>query len=1051
MKNRIFLFLICLFASQIKVFSQCGGGELYFTIKPQPTAYRIDVKITTSEYSWYWDSDNYKPLPNATFQDSFAGVICKSYLAPKNGSVGSIPWGIFSINIKGRNQYGSVIIERTFTLDLRDEYWSSYGSIYPGVDTFIEFNTSNPPSITISARQNGINKSYVVNDGSSFDIWGLWGIAVNPLQSNFKIPVFTYNRVEGQTFDFGYLRLNEENINSGKSRELLPRDINNIKHGSVDTIFNYQRKYSYKCEKSGNISSPQNQNFFNDELNFSIASDPEMKSVTRNFRPVYPLTIKNSLDELGGISTDIVYFKDPTTTNSYEQKSASGSGFYKDNAFDSLSIIVGNNPEQKYGAKAVSLINYNGYSFQYSGGDFSTTGTDFIISSPATKTAHYKGIQLSSQTNAIAGSGQRKFVKTSDGYLHQVYESLNKIWYERSTDNGITWEVMNGGAPVSVGNAKQPSIDFYNTATDKVVVIVYEAYSSSTVNLMAAIYKDGVSQTSYGLFLYTGMIQEDVDALNCSPVVSISSDGKILIVWYADGELAPGALTGLNYKYGYLYNYYGTRWMINWYTPLPVLMSSTNYFTLKNPTLSVYKPAVQPFQLAYERDNAIYYRTLTDNVNHQNHIQEGTVQNISSGSGFSFNKNPSILAWNGGARVVWEGNNDGYKKKIIFRSPSYSYFWSFNNNGGAYNCKNPNINRPDNYSTYYFSWSENNQGYMDNNTLSPTNIKYLGISGQDIQLCNGATPGAMYATTLKTSSTPYYFTQSASLGSFYGLSKSSEIFAGSEGRRGVVYKNSAEFYFNFGKITVDDNNIGYVQIDESKDSLDVKTLNHYLVSQPFNLIDNSSFSFNIQYAVTDIVNANAVLADNDYVSFKLQLVDYATSVILGEYDNVKFTKSNLSDHNNLDYLVNTKGIGSKTVILKLAAESNFEARYALTLENSGEANNNLNKQNFKEVSYNEGIAITKYELEQNYPNPFNPSTTIRYQLPKDGLVTLKIYDILGSEIATLVNEEKIAGKYEINFNASSLASGVYIYRIAIHSDKIQAADFTSSKKMLMIK
>ncbi len=664
-------------------------------------------------------------------------------------------------------------------------------------------------------------------------------------------------------------------------------------------------------------------------------------------------------------------------------------------------------------------------------------------SSAAVVTANLKGTQLSSQTNANAGSGQRKFVKTSDGYLHQVYESLNKIYYERSINNGTTWEIMNGGAPVS-GNAKQPSIDFYNTATDKVVVIVYEAYSSSTVNLIAAIYKNGVSQQSYGLALYTGMIQEDVDALNCRPVVSISSDGKILIVWYNDGELTSGPNTGLNYKYGNLYNYYGIRWMINWYTPSPVLMSSTSYFTLKNPTLSVYKSAVQPFQLAYEKDNVIYYRTLTDNVNYINHIQEGTVQNISSGSGFSFNKNPSILAWNGGSRVVWEGNNNGYKKKIIFRSPSYSYFWSFNSNGGAYDCINPNINRPDNYSTYYFSWSENNQVYMDNNTLSASNMKYLGISGQDIQLSNGATPGTMYATTLKTLTTPYYFTQSASLGSFYGLSKSSEIFAGSEGRRGVVYKDSAEFYFNFGKLMVDDNNIGYVKIDEGENVLDKENLNNYLISQPFVLSDSSNFTFNVQYGVTDTASAMAVLGDDDYISFKLQLVDKQTSAIIGEYDNVKFSKNNLSAHNNLNYKVNTNGIGNRSVILKLVVTNNFESNYSLTLENSGNADEMLFKESYQEISYNGNLTITKYALAQNFPNPFNPSTTIRYELPKDGLVTLKIYDILGSEIATLVKEEKIAGKYEVNFNASSLASGVYIY-------KLQAGEFVSSKKMLLLK
>jgi hypothetical protein len=83
-------------------------------------------------------------------------------------------------------------------------------------------------------------------------------------------------------------------------------------------------------------------------------------------------------------------------------------------------------------------------------------------------------------------------------------------------------------------------------------------------------------------------------------------------------------------------------------------------------------------------------------------------------------------------------------------------------------------------------------------------------------------------------------------------------------------------------------------------------------------------------------------------------------------------------------------------------------------------------------------------LAQNYPNPFNPSTTIRYQLPQDGMVTLKVYDILGSEVATLVNEQKAAGRFEVNFDASRFASGVYIY-------KITSGGYVSSKKMLLVK
>jgi tetratricopeptide (TPR) repeat protein len=92
---------------------------------------------------------------------------------------------------------------------------------------------------------------------------------------------------------------------------------------------------------------------------------------------------------------------------------------------------------------------------------------------------------------------------------------------------------------------------------------------------------------------------------------------------------------------------------------------------------------------------------------------------------------------------------------------------------------------------------------------------------------------------------------------------------------------------------------------------------------------------------------------------------------------------------------------------------------------------------------NDNIPKT-YNLFQNYPNPFNPSTTIKYQIPKPGLVTLKVYDILGREVATLVNENKIEGFYDFTFDASRFASGVYIYQVRVN-------DFVSSKKMVLLK
>ena len=120
----------------------------------------------------------------------------------------------------------------------------------------------------------------------------------------------------------------------------------------------------------------------------------------------------------------------------------------------------------------------------------------------------------------------------------------------------------------------------------------------------------------------------------------------------------------------------------------------------------------------------------------------------------------------------------------------------------------------------------------------------------------------------------------------------------------------------------------------------------------------------------------------------------------------------------------------------------------------------INAGNATSISGNENQILSGYYLLQNYPNPFNPSTKIRFVIPNgvrnpkdfssqsprndNSLITLKVYDILGNEVATLVNEEKPGGSYEVNFDGSGLPSGIYFYRL-------ESGKFVSVKKMILIK
>jgi hypothetical protein len=90
------------------------------------------------------------------------------------------------------------------------------------------------------------------------------------------------------------------------------------------------------------------------------------------------------------------------------------------------------------------------------------------------------------------------------------------------------------------------------------------------------------------------------------------------------------------------------------------------------------------------------------------------------------------------------------------------------------------------------------------------------------------------------------------------------------------------------------------------------------------------------------------------------------------------------------------------------------------------------------------IAPDEFWLSQNHPNPFNPSTNIRYEVPRESHVTLRIHNVLGQEVAALVNELRQPGRYQVQWNAENFSSGVYFYRL-------QAGDFVQTKKLMVVK
>ncbi len=173
-----------------------------------------------------------------------------------------------------------------------------------------------------------------------------------------------------------------------------------------------------------------------------------------------------------------------------------------------------------------------------------------------------------------------------------------------------------------------------------------------------------------------------------------------------------------------------------------------------------------------------------------------------------------------------------------------------------------------------------------------------------------------------------------------------------------------------------------------------------------------------------------------------------TSGKWGLFSNEKITNGDLVGNGQLQSVGNGwfKNVGNKTYFINKDVSMSDPI---LIADNPVALTGTVNGGRKIIISSTTGISeksqnLKEFSLIQNFPNPFNPSTMISYQIPTSGLVTLKVYDILGKEVATLVNEEKNAGMYEVKFDASKLSSGMYICRL-------NAGNNIQTKKMILMK
>ncbi len=667
-----------------------------------------------------------------------------------------------------------------------------------------------------------------------------------------------------------------------------------------------------------------------------------------------------------------------------------------------------------------------------------STQTGVVFNIPnSTVQANVKGAQLSGDNSAFADNSQRKCVETTDNVLHTVYSSMGHVWYETSTNGGSTWNIMNNGMPLDNGGGKCPSLDY----NGNYVAIVFQQQGSGsttytiqlqTYYLINNVYVFGTSASIYSEY-------NDAYSINANPNIAWGDNDKFIVTYERKDNTNPLLPYGINYTYGFAsYNIItkdGSGWI-----------SGTNNNSVNASVYSNKSDNNYGFQVAYEQDNYlkyIYYCRI--NVSATWNITTTAVSNISSGDGYYINYHPSIIGMpDGTAKACWIGDYTGTGSMVNVISRDLSQSNSFFSNGS--NVKSASINLTNDNTNCYFSWSNYGGGTSYTNQFAnistPFINKTLNTNGQDVQLSNGAAASNLFVSAYYPFTAPYYFITSSNLGSFPKTNPN----AIGIGKGVVVVKGEAQFSYFLGDIVVDNKKINFVKVSDTTNNNNINNINATIETEPFTLSDNSNFEFSDMTGLIDSAAALSVLGNNGYIIFKVELIDNATGATVGTLSNVNITSSNLSSCSTSSYKVNTNGLGGRIVIARLTVSTNLDKPEFFVIGRYSTDGNVIGKSSdaTKEISVMDNGIVKTYGLDQNYPNPFNPTTVINYQIPKDGFVSVKVFDALGREIKTLVSGYKTQGKYSISFDASNLSSGVYFYQIT-------AGDFTSIKKMMLLK
>ncbi len=1045
---------ILIFALSIMIANLCfaTGGEFFIT----PTANtQHTLHVQSIGNAWVWNATTQEvilsPAYDKTFNDlSFAFDSPKNIDVAKNGVM---PWGQMQFTLSSSSSRIS------FTIDFRDEFWSTqYAN---GADIYLHFNDSSgyayldPPS----------GSDVVVSNGRSYKIWEAYHETVPPDTIDFLPPVFLKNIINSSNAG-GTLHINTHSYDSGDTA-LAAYGIHNDIGTDIERFTNYQNSgITYK-----------HNNWNNDNTDYLRTRDKIIQSINNvqnaNFAPVTSVTVQSILKDNGN-NVDSIQFQDPwyVEANGTQPKQFDTFAvpFHPTGAYGQATggVFLNQNPDPNnpnvpyYSIRVPITKTINGFTSYFQNWSMSKAvlGTVSIYtdnngvnywqvpvvfdSAGATVTANYKAHLGTGNPSLANTKNQRRIIWGQDHsgikcWL-SVYESMGDVWMTMYDESGYVL-VPETRLNTKQGAASNPTIsntvNFGSSDYDRAVIGWLENNNGNIeLHIQSVNFQGGSISDVWG---WAG---NDPNRISSYAVLNGNLGTNPYGYWGIQDNptptarpvlsLLPNGNGGLLMTYAYETSASGKGIVAGQFQTTASTQDLNSALSVAEKTVSIDMSAKLPALATLDASHVfIYYTTGSYSTLKLSEFNYATsaVNNLTLASGDAIinsiqvasNKIMDTRALVADVTNYSVGAYGGQTVDYFYSGvPMYGYA------PPVLRTKYNSLNQP---SVMSVDLSHSSASY------TPVDVVMnLAPVGSYLMQYRYQLNGTAYSTSVGGNVAGTFLREKASTGtdSVITLVKTSSTPAGIvryPATGGGLQKQLATDQITSQIIT---------STKSVRLWLDKKGSWHKVIFN-FDTLNVDILKDQEEGNTLCAVRFSRVPKAGSFVS---QADSLESSIAFDLEREGKVVKSfGSSFWNNLS-AGNIPGIQNGDVVRFTLPGNDVDSVWGYE-EVSYVGMKDLNKENADQQDV--GIpAPTSYAVSQNYPNPFNPSTLIHYEIPNNGIVVLKVFDGLGREVKTLVNQFQSRGRYDINFNASDLSSGVYFYQL-------KAGDYTSIKKMVLLK